>query len=186
MAKLKSRYSEVKNMADLPKRLPNPLKGKPLIERLVPALTFQIINEKSILLDINPSIAYRIYPKWRAGLGWVERITFDKWTPKVSERVFGLRTYNEVSLPKGFQLRADIEYLNALIPPLLLSQIEFAKRHWEWNLMVGFKKDFKIYKTVMGNVQTYHLWSDHDKVPYPNRLMVRIGFEFTMSKKVKI
>lgn len=186
MAKLKSRYSEVKSMADLPKRLPNPLKGKPLIERLVPALTFQIINEKSVLLDINPSIAYRIYPKWKAGLGWVERITFDKWTPKVSERVYGFRTYNEVSLPKGFQVRGDIELVNALIPPLLLSQTELAKRDWEWSLIVGLKKDFKVYKSIMGNVQTmYRIWSDHDKAPYPNRLMVRIGFEFPMRKKVK-
>ncbi|MFN7654911.1 MAG: hypothetical protein ACK5PC_16840 [Cyclobacteriaceae bacterium] len=186
MAKLKSRYSEVKSMADLPKRLPNPLKGKPLIERLVPALSFQIINEKNILLDINPSIAYKIYPKWKAGLGWVERITFNQWTPKVSERVYGFRTYNEVSLPKRFQVRGDIELVNAFIPPLLLNQTELAKRDWEWNIIVGFKKDFKVYKSIKGNVQTmYRVWSDHDKAPYPDRLMVRIGFEFPMRKKVK-
>ncbi len=186
MSKLKSRYSEVKSMADLPKRLPNPLKGKPLIERLVPALTFQIINEKSVLLDINPSVAYKIYPKWKAGLGWTERITFNKWIPSVTERVYGLRSYQEVSLPKGFQVRADVEFVNALIPPLILSQTDFAKREWEWTFIVGLKKDFKVYKSIMGNVQTmYRIWSDHDKAPYPDRLMVRIGFEFPMRKKVK-
>lgn len=89
-------------------------------------------------------------------------------------------------MPKRFQLLDDIEFVNALIPPLLLNQIEPVKRDWEWPLIVGLKKDFKVYKLVMGNVQTmYRIWSDHDKAPCPDRLMVRIGFEFPMRKKAK-
>jgi hypothetical protein len=186
MAKLKSRYSEVKSMADLPKRLPNPLKGKPLIERLVPAFTLHFMKDKNVLMDINPSIAYKIYPKWKAGLGWTERITFDNWKPTVTERVYGIRTYNEVSLPKGFQVRGDIEFLNAIIPPLLLSQNDKGIREWEWNIIVGLKKDFKIHKSLSGNVQTmYRVWSDHDKVPYPDRFIIRMGFELALKKKAK-
>jgi hypothetical protein len=184
MAKLKSRYSEVKSMADLPKRLPNPLKGNPLIERLVPAFTLHFMKDKNVLMDINPSIAYKIYPKWKAGLGWTERITFDNWKPTITERVFGIRTYNEVSLPKGFQMRGDIEFLNAIIPPLLSSQNDKGIREWETNIIVGLKKDFKIYKSFSGNVQTmYRIWSDHDKVPYPDRFIIRMGFELALKKK---
>lgn len=186
MSKLKSKYSEVASMADLPKRRPNPLKGKPFIERLVPALTLQFISDRNLLMDMNPSIGYRIYPKWKAGLGYTERIIFDGWKPTITERVYGIRTYNEVSLPKGFQVRGDIELLNAKIPPLLLGQLDAGQRDWEWNIIVGLKKDFRLYKSVSGNIQTmYRIWSDHDKAPYPDRLMIRMGFEFPMKKKTK-
>ena len=186
MTKLKSRYSEVKSIADLPKRMPNPLKGKPLIERLVPAFTLQFINSKNVLLDFNPSLAYKIYPRWKAGLGWTERITFDNWKPTVPERVYGIRTYNEVLLPRGFNVRGDVELLNAKIPPLILSQPDDGKRDWEWNIIVGLKKEFKIYKSINGNVQTmYRIWSNYDKTPYPDRLIVRMGFEFPMKKRKK-
>ncbi|MCA6410231.1 MAG: hypothetical protein IM575_14000 [Cytophagales bacterium] len=186
MTSLKSKYSEVKSMADLPKRLPNPLKGKPLRERLVPALTLQIMTQKNVLLDLNPSIAYRISPRFKSGIGWVERITFDDWKPTIPERVFGLRNYTEFLLPRGFQARADIEWLNAILPPLIINTGDLGKRDWEWSALIGLKKEFKISKTVVGNVQTmYRLWSDKDKVPFPDRLNIRIGFEFPMKKKVK-
>jgi hypothetical protein len=186
MTSLKSKYSEVKSMADLPRRLPNPLKGKPLRERLVPALTLQIMSQKDVLLDLNPSIAYRISPRFKSGIGWVERITFDDWKPTIPERVFGLRNYTEYQLPKGFQARADIEWLNAILPPLIISTGDLGKRGWEWSALIGLKKDFKVSKVVTGSVQTmYRLWSDKDKVPFPDRLNIRIGFEFPMTKRVK-
>lgn len=186
MIKFKSRYSDVKSIADLPKRLPNPLKGKPLRERLVPALTLQIMSQKNVLLDLNPSIAYRISPRFKTGIGWVERITFDDWKPTMPERVFGVRNYTEFQLSRGFHARADMELLNAILPPLIISTGDLGKRDWEWSALIGLKKDFKISKKVIGNVQTmYRLWSDKDKVPFPDRLNIRIGFEFPMRKNVK-
>jgi hypothetical protein len=186
MAKLKTKYSEVKSMADLPKRLPNPLKGKPLIERLVPGLTLQFMSQKDLLLDVTPSLAYRISPRFKSGIGWNERITFASWLPTITDRVYGFRNYTEFALPKGFSARADIEYLNAIIPPLLINTTDIGKREWEWSVLVGLKKDFKILKSVTGNVQTmYRLWSDHDKVPFPDRLTIRMGFEFPMKKKLR-
>jgi hypothetical protein len=186
MTSLKSKYSEVKSMAELPKRLPNPLKGKPLRERLVPALTLQIMSQKNVLLDLNPSIAYRISPRFKSGIGWVERITFDDWKPTVPERVFGLRNYTEFQLPKGFHVRADVEWLNAILPPLIINTGDLGTRDWEWSILIGLKKDFKISKGVTGNVQTmYRLWSDKDKVPFPDRLNIRIGFEFPIKSRLR-
>jgi hypothetical protein len=186
MAKLKTRYSEVKSMADLPKRLPNPLKGKPFRERLIPGFTLQFLSDKNFKMDFNPSIVYHLRPRLKAGIGWNERITFASWLPTITDRVYGLRTFGEFALPKGFNARADIELLNAIIPPLLINTTDVGKRDWEWSMLVGLKKEFKIYKSISGNVQTmYRLWSDHDKVPFPDRLVVRMGFEFPMKKRVK-
>jgi hypothetical protein len=116
----------------------------------------------------------------------VERITFDGWEPTMSERVFGLRNFTEFQLPRGFQARADVEWLNAILPPLIINNGDLGKRDWEWSALVGLKKDFKISKRLNGNVQTmYRLWSDKDKVPFPDRLNIRIGFEFPMRKKAR-
>ncbi len=186
MARLKTKYSEVKSMADLPKRLPNPLKGKPLRERLIPGFTLQFLSDKNFKMDFNPSIAYHLRPRLKAGIGWNERITFASWLPTITDRVYGLRTFGEFALQKGFNARADIELLNAIIPPLLINITDVGKREWEWSMLVGLKKEFKIYKSISGNVQTmYRVWSDHDKVPFPDRLVVRMGFEFPMKKRVK-
>jgi predicted nuclease with TOPRIM domain len=78
MSKLKSKYSEVQSMAELPKKLPNPLKGKPFIERLVPGVTFQIQTSNYFLLDVNALLMYRISPRFSAGAGWNQRLPFDK------------------------------------------------------------------------------------------------------------
>jgi hypothetical protein len=186
MGKLKTKYSEVKSMADLPKRLPNPLKDKPLRERLIPGFTLQFLSEKTFKMDFNPSISYHIRPRLKAGIGWNERITFDSWLPTIKDRVYGLRTFGEFALPKGFHARADVELLNAVIPPLLINNNDVGKRDWEWSVLVGLKKEFKIYKSMTGNVQTmYRIWSDHDKVPFADRFNIRMGFEFPMRKKVK-
>jgi hypothetical protein len=186
MAKLKTKYSEVKSMADLSKRWQNPLKGKPLIERLIPGVSLTILSQKNLFIDINPSLAYRISPRFRSGLGWSERITFETWLPTIPERVFGLRNFTEFALPKGFHARADIEYLNAIIPPRLINSTDPGTRGWEWIVYVGLKKEFKVFKSVTGNVQTmYRIWSDHEKVPFPDRLTIRMGFDFPMRKKLK-
>jgi hypothetical protein len=186
MTKLKSKYSEITSMTDLTKRPPNPLKGKPLIERFIPGITLHLITEKNVYVDFNPSITYRISPHFNVGLGWNERITFASWIPTITDRVFGLRNFTEFKLAKGFSARMDIEYLNAIIPPLLINTTDKGVRDWEWSVLIGLKKEFKIFKSVTGNVQTmYRLWSDHDKVPFPDRLSVRMGFEFPMKKKDK-
>ncbi len=185
MAKLKTKYSEVKSMADLPKRLPNPLKGKPLIERLVPGVTLQFLNDRNFRMDINPALAYRLTPRWKAGLGWTERLTFRRWKPSFHDRVYGIRSFGEFSLPKGFTVRGEMEWLNASSSSLQInSTADSNQREWDVNFIVGLKKEFRIFKSVTGNVQTmYRIWSDHERVPYADRLMIRMGFEFPVKKK---
>jgi hypothetical protein len=74
VSKLKQKYSDVKSIAELPKRRPNPLKGKPWFERMVPGLNYFIQNKHYTLVDFNPYVAWRFYPKLSASIGWNERI----------------------------------------------------------------------------------------------------------------
>jgi hypothetical protein len=189
MSKLKSKYSEVKSMAELPKKLPNPLKGKPFIERLVPGVTFQILTTNYFLLDVNALALYRITPRLSAGTGWNQRLPFDDLTIKQQGRIYGPRAVIEFKWTKGINFRFLPEIMNTTIPTALAQKqgIDPAYREWVPSAFVGIKKEFTVYKQIKGNTEVlYNLYDPHHYSPYGDRLAVRFGFEFPMKKKAKI
>jgi len=189
MSKLKNRYSEVKSMAELPKRLPNPLKGKPFIERLVPGITFQIQKSQYFLLDVNPTLRYKIRPRISAGMGWNERLPFDGWKIQGgNERVYGPRAVFQVAWTKGIIFTLQPEVMNTTIPPLLASRLGYdpAYRTWITSVFGGIKKEFTVYKSIKGNSEFLYNFRDKDGMsPYADKMNVRFGFEFPMKKKRK-
>lgn len=188
VSKLKSKYSDVKSLAELPKRVPNPLKGRPLIERLVPGFSFQISKSDNFLLDVNPTLVYLITPRLSAGAGWNYRLTFDGWTITQEEEIYGPRGIFEVKWTKGIVFRLLPELMYTVIPPQLaqLKGVDPTDKKWVPSLFVGIKKQFTVYKTVKGNTELlYNLYDRDGESPYADRLSVRFGFEFPMKKKPK-
>jgi len=188
MSKLKSRYSEVKSMAELPKKLPNPLKGKPFIERLVPAVSFQIQTSQYFLLDVNPMFMYLISPRFSAGAGWNQRLPFDGLSITGDESIYGPRAAFEVKWTKGINFRLLPELMNTTIPSQIASSkgVDPAYREWVPSVFVGIKKDFTVYKNIKGNTEVlYNLYDKDGMSPYGDRFAVRFGFEFPMKKKVR-
>jgi hypothetical protein len=186
MSKLKGKYSDVKSMAELPKKLPNPLKGKPFIERLVPGVTFQIQTANYFLLDVNALILYRITPRLSVGAGWNQRLPFDKLEVKKEGRVYGPRAAIELKWTKGINFRFLPEIMNTMIPPALALRqgIDPAYREWVPSAFVGIKKDFTVYKKIKGNTEVlYNLYDPKYYSPYGNRLALRFGFELAIKKK---
>lgn len=189
MAKLKTRLSEVQSMADLPKRLPNPLKGKPFIERLVPGISFQIQTSSYFLLDLNPMLLYKISPRILAGVGWNERIPFEELSIKKEQRIYGPRAAVEVNWTKGIRFKLSPELMNTTIPAYAATVrgiTDPAYREWVPGLFIGMKKDFKVFKYLNGNSEMlYNLVDPHDSSPYADRFSIRFGFEFSMKKRTK-
>lgn len=189
MSKLKGKYSEVKSMAELPKKLPNPLKGKPFIERLVPGVTFQILKSNYFLLDVNALLLYRITPRLSAGAGWNQRLAFDDLKIKSEQRIYGPRAAIELKWTKGINFRLLPEIMNTTIPPALAQRqgIDPAYREWVPSMFVGIKKDFTVYKKIKGNTEVlYNLYDPNNYSPYGDRIAVRFGFEFPMKKRKKV
>lgn len=189
MTKLKGKYSEVKSMAELPKKLPNPLRDLPFIERIIPGLAFQIQKDNYFLLDVNVSAMYRIIPRLSAGAGWVERIAFDKLKFQQNpERVYGPRAAFQFNWTKGINFRFLPEVLNTFVPPQLLrSPSDNLNREWVWSAFIGIKKDFTVYKNIKGNTEAlYNLYDPQNKSPYQDRFSIRFGFEFPIKKKPKL
>jgi hypothetical protein len=189
MSKLKSKYSEVKSMAELPKKLPNPLKGKPFIERIVPGVFFQIQTSQYFLLDVNPMLMYLISPRFSAGAGWNQRLPFDELTVRKEERVYGPRVAVEFKWTKGINFRLLPELMNTTIPPFIAQSMGVDQTYREWvpSLFVGIKKDFTVYKQIKGNTEIlYNLYDPDGMSPYGDKLSVRFGFEFPIKKKKKV
>lgn len=183
MNKLKSKYPEVPNLKVLARRVPNSMKGKPFIERVIPGFVFQIQKANTFMIDLNPSVAWRFTGRFTAGAGWNERLSFSEWNKiEPTDRIYGPRGFTSFSLKQGFSLKAEVEKMNVFIP--YFYGTTDGSRGWVWSVFAGFKKDYTFHKNVKGNVQVlYNLYDDHDNSPYVDRLNVRMGFELGMKKR---
>lgn len=181
----KKKYTELIDLENIPKRKPNAMKDKPLIERLVPGMTFQIQKSESVWLDYNPSLSYLISGRFVAGLGWNERIGITNHFGFTStDRIYGPRTFLEVKIKKGFSVRADVEKMYTFVPPNIFSPTDLGGNRWVGSAFIGMKKQYDFMKSVKGNFQfLYNCYDDHDNSPYTSRFNVRFGFEFPMKKK---
>ncbi|MBS1681929.1 MAG: hypothetical protein JST48_09470, partial [Bacteroidetes bacterium] len=94
IAKYKQKYSEVKSLSELPKRRPNPLKGKPWQERLVPGLNYFVMSKDNTLVDLNLYVSWRFTPRLTGAIGWNERMGVSKGQVITHryDRVLGVRT----------------------------------------------------------------------------------------------
>jgi hypothetical protein len=186
VSKLKQKYPELQSLKDIPKRPPNPMKNKPLIERIVPGLTLQLQKSHNVMIDLNPVVSYRFTGRINAGFGWNERLSFNKWNKLSSfDRIYGPRVFGSFAFKKGFSVKAEVEKMNTLIPSSPTATD--GTRQWVWSAFVGLKKDYKFIGKVRGNVQIlYNLYDDHYNSPYFDRLNVRMGFEFPMKKARKV
>lgn len=188
LSKYKQKYSSVNSIKDLPKQSKNSLKGKPLRERLVPALTLQVQSWEHVMLDVNPSVGYKLTSRITAGLGWNQR-----WAYNIPDRgfrpgarVFGIRSYGEYSFKKGFGFRLDIESMNGPLKSINPQVEQPYNREWVWSAMAGVKQRYPIYKKLKGNAQVmYNLVDPNHRSPYVDRVNFRLGLEFTLKRKKK-
>ncbi|PZR03399.1 MAG: hypothetical protein DI539_26305 [Flavobacterium psychrophilum] len=189
MGKLKSKYSSLNSLKDIPKRKPNEMKGKPFIERIVPGIAFQIQKSSDVLLDYNLLIGYRITGRFTAGAGWNERITIGKHVSiSLADRIYGPRVFVDFKIGKGFSVRTDIEKMNTYVPSLTSNGYSTSEeyRAWVWSAFIGIKKEYQFIKKVKGTFQImYNLYDDHNNSPYAERLNMRFGFDFPIKKKLK-
>jgi hypothetical protein len=188
VSKYKQKYSSASSLKDLPKRPPNAMKGRPFIERLVPGIYFQYQRKNAYLLDVNPYAGYRISGRFTAGLGWNHRLAYDKNDHDWLNRsvIFGPRAFVDAKLGRGFVAHVEEETMNTFIPSTIHGNPDDGHREWVWSTMAGMKKEYRIYKNLMGTVLLqYNLFNRYYKAPYVDRLNSRIGFEYKLKKKKK-
>ena len=189
VSQFKQHYSNVQSLKDLPKKPPNPMKGKPFIERLLPGLGIQIQRKNDYWFDFNPYVGYRFNGRITSGIGWNQRIAFnaDERSFVSQSKIYGPRLFGEYNLWKGFCPRGEIEVMNAWIPPLTKNpQPDMSTNEWVWSYFAGLKKSYNISNGINGTAMVmFNLYNPHYKSPYVDRVNMRIGFEFPLKKKQK-
>lgn len=190
ISKYKQKYSSLSSLSEITKRPPNPMKGKPLTERIVPGIQFQIFQKQgNFITDFNAYAGYKVNGRLTMGLGWNQRVAYhldrNKFNP--SANVFGPRVFGEFKLGRGFSPRAEIEVMNSLVPSFASnSKPDDRNREWVASGLVGIKKEYRFYKNIKGtSTFMLNIFHPRNKSPYPDWLNIRFGFEFPMHKKVK-
>ena len=188
IAKYKKKYPGVSTVTNLKKRPQNPMQNKPLAQRIVPGIGFQVQKKgENILLDFNPYVGYRFSGRITAGPGWNQRIGYGtkqhSFAPDT--RILGPRVFGEYLLGKGFSPRLEVELMNTTLPFNTLSPtLEPDTRHWVWGAFAGLKKEYTFFRRVKGTatIMTRLFNLDHAS-PYGDVLNVRFGFEFPSKEK---
>ncbi len=190
ISKYKQKFSTVTSLNDIPKKAPNEMKGKPLIERIVPGLAFQLQKkDDDLLVDFNLYFGYRFTKRFTAGGGWNQRVGYntDKnaWSPE-GARIYGPRMFSEYKLSKGFSPRVELEVMNTFVPPYLNNaKSDPGSREWVWGAFVGMKKDYTLYKKIKGTAMVMLRLFDPDrKSPYADVVNARFGFEMPIKKDI--
>jgi hypothetical protein len=134
------------------------------------------------VIDLNPSISYRITSYWLVGTGWNHRLEISRshFGPD-DKHVRGLRSYSEVILFRGLSFRLEGENFSFTNNG---GASEGRTKRMVTNLNVGIKKDYKFISKINGNVQfMYNLYSNEKSNLNPSKLNIRFGFEYSLQKK---
>lgn len=185
MSDLKLKYESLDSL-NVPKRMPNQMKGKSLRERIVPGFSIQIQKSQYWLVDINPSLAYRITGRWSGGIGWNQRIGFSKRATTVAlEQIYGPRAFTEFRWSKGFSLHAEGERMFAIASRSFTTpKSTEMPSSWMWSAFAGIKKEYRISNHLRGTVYVLYLvYDENDSSPYANKLNTRLGMEYRFIKK---
>ena len=183
MSKYKLRYPTATEVRDITKGVRNEMTGKSFRQRALVGFNLQFQTRSDFIVDVNPWAGFRLSGKWVAGLGWVERFQFNSVLTTASNgRMYGPRIFTDIKWKKGIAARGEVELVNAYMPNV---STQDNGRVWLFGYFAGLKKDYKFSKKVKSNFQVmYNLSHYINKAsPYPNKLNIRMGFEFGYKRR---
>lgn len=190
ISKLKRKYGSLNSLSEIPKRRPNEMRGKPIIERLLPQVVFQVYTRNDdVLVDWANYIGWRFTGRLTSGAGWNHRIGYstEKNYFHNQKRVYGPRVFTEYKWVRGFKPRVEVEYMRTFIPPNGSgSNQDPPIQQWVPAVFMGLNKEYNFFGNVRGTSQVmFRIAGDKYKSPYNDIVNVRFGFEFPMKRKTK-
>lgn len=181
LSKYKDKFENAPDITQLPKRPPNPMRGRPFAQRLLPGVALQISRKDAWLVDIYPYVGYRMTGHLTGGLGWNHRVGYNTSARRMSNQlsIFGPRAYGEYLIAKGFSARVEAEFMKAAVPAQFSSgHVDESGREWVFGMFAGMKKSYRLIKRINGTAMVlYNIYSPEHRSPYQQRLAMRIGFE---------
>jgi hypothetical protein len=183
IGKYKHKFSQVHDMRKLPKHAPNPMKEKSWRERVVPGLTFQTFSSNATWLEFDPQVYYKLSGSLSAGIGGMYRFSMNpgKLTFDDFGSMMGVKIFAQYHIVKGFFVRGEGQYVRWKPWDLKLTDPTYIDHTYV--AAAGIGKSYQIAKKLKGNIQTlYHFhWEGMD--PYKPKVMIRMGFDFSLKKR---
>ncbi|MEO1053661.1 MAG: hypothetical protein AAFX87_23700 [Bacteroidota bacterium] len=184
LAAYKKKYGEIQSLEDTLLKKTNPLKGKPLKERLRPGLDLEIARSGNPFIDFAPTLGYRMNDRWSIYGSYVYRFEFkqDEFALSGKMPTHGGRFYSTYRVFKSFSLLAGGDYIRTNVPR---TQSGETHRAWTSGLYGGIVKRYSFSPNIKGNAQLLYNFNHDDNSPYPRKFNIRLGFELDLSKKRK-
>lgn len=181
LGKIKRKYGEVQSINNLPKRPPNPMKGKPFRERFFPGVALQIIQKNSYSsVYFAPQFYYKLSGRFDFGTGGIVHFNFDKKPQLIQDRdVWGFKAFTNYRLFKAFYFRLEAERLNQQLP---LNLTDKTYNQWSNVFLGGIGKEFRISRLFYGHTWMFYNVKGQEYNPYSSRIVVRVGFDLSLKK----
>lgn len=164
----------------------NPLKDKPLRERLRPGFQMEINRQFYTNIDFTGVVGYRANDKLKIYGGYMYRFNFDndKRSFSFQQHTYGPRIQVSYEFYKGFFVSAQADHIRTDVP----SGISTAEtvREWVNGGYLGIGREYSFARMVKGNVQINYNFLHGNDSPYPKKFNIRFGFEFDLTKRKKM
>jgi hypothetical protein len=180
VGKLQLKYRSVADMRLLPKRPPNEMKGKPFIERLIPALTFQAYLKDGKALDVAPSLGYKFSGRVRGGVGVYQR--FYVAPDFFKTFIKGVRLYGQFRFWGTKYVHLEAEH--STVPPVNLVAREGSAGLIN-RLNFGLYHTYRISKYVNGHSLLLYDLKQLRHFPNTSNSSIRFGIDIQLYKRVK-
>jgi hypothetical protein len=188
IAKLQKKYPSVKDVRFLPKRRPNEMKGKPFVERLIPAITFQVLPSSDITFDLAPSIGYRISGKINIGAGAFRRISYlRKEGTLTALDCYGFRVNNTFRFFKSVNTYLEYERSKSIDQSQLVhgAILTTPENKWSNKINVGVFNRYSLGRNLFGHFVIMYDILQIKKFPNTTGSSARFGFDYQLVRKRK-
>lgn len=185
ISKVQMKYRTVNDSRQLPKRVPNAMKGKPLRERLIPGLSVQLITADHVSLDIAPSIGYKLSGRLQTGVSAFKRMSYFKQSRAIrTEEVTGFRLYAQVKIKDQLYFHIEPGLYRDRRPNAIPPGTD-SPGTWQRRLNIGILKTYTLNRHLTGTITILYDVLDLKNFPNTRGGGLRIGVEYKLLKKEK-
>jgi len=185
ISKVQMKYRTVNDSRQLPKHVPNAMKGKPFRERLIPGISVQLLTANHASLDIAPSIGYKLSGRLRTGIAAYRRLSYFKQSRSIrTEDVTGFRLYGELKIKDQLYVHIEPELFRDRRPNAVPPGNDVPGT-WQRRLNLGILKTYTINPRWTGTVMILYDVLDLKNFPNTRGGGLRIGVEYKLKNKEK-
>jgi len=185
ISKVQMKYRTVNDSRQLPKHVPNAMKGKPFRERLIPGISVQLLTANHASLDIAPSIGYKLSGRLRTGIAAYKRLSYFKQSRSIrTEDVTGFRLYGELKIKDQLYVHIEPELFRDRRPNTIPPGNDVPGT-WQRRLNLGILKTYTINPRWTGTVMILYDVLDLKNFPNTRGGGLRVGVEYKLKNKEK-